>query len=59
MHYNHALILAMVLMAMFLAAFAWWLYRSCERVIVAEAMELSYRRDVEGQKAGGEAAPAA
>jgi small-conductance mechanosensitive channel len=62
MYYNHALILAMVLIGIFLVVFAWWLYRCCERVFVAEAMELSYARDVEGQKAdgsGGGAAPAA
>jgi hypothetical protein len=61
MYYSHALILALFLIAIFLTVFAWCLYRCCERVIVAEAMELNDARDVEGQKAngsGGGGAPA-
>jgi hypothetical protein len=49
LHYNETIILILFLTAFFLIGFAWYLKRSCGRVIDAQVHEMQYQRDVEAQ----------
>jgi hypothetical protein len=52
LRYNETIILVLLLSTVFLIAFAWYLKRSCGRVIDAQVHEMQYQRDVEAQRAG-------
>ena len=46
MKYAHALILALFLVTAFCIFFGWCLYKSCRRVIDAQALELTNQQDI-------------
>jgi hypothetical protein len=52
LRYNETIILVLLLSTIFLIAFAWYLKRSCGRVIDAQVHEMQYQRDVETQRLG-------
>jgi hypothetical protein len=52
LRYNETIILVLLLSTIFLIAFAWYLKRSCGRVIDAQVHEMQYQRDIEAQRAG-------
>jgi hypothetical protein len=51
LHYNETIILVLILSTIILIAFAWYLKRSCGRVIDAQVHEMQYQRDTEAQRA--------
>jgi hypothetical protein len=51
LHYNETIILVLILSTIFLIAFAWYLKRSCGRVIDVQVHEMQYQRDMEAQRA--------
>jgi hypothetical protein len=53
LHYNETIILILFLVTFFLIGFAWYLKRSCGRVIDAQVHEMQYQRDVEAQRGTG------
>jgi len=53
MRYNSTIVLTIMLVSVFLTAFAVWLYRTCTRAVAAEAFELNYQLDVESGKGAG------
>ena len=50
---NHAIVLALLLSALFALGFAYWLYRTCSRTVHAEFLVLQEQRArKEGAQAG-------
>ena len=53
---NSAVILTLCVVAIFLGALAWWLYRNCARAAALEVQHFQLRQDAEEMRgrAGGE-----
>ena len=49
--YNHAIVLTMFLVALFVLGLAWWCYRDCVRVVGAEAQHIELQQREEECKA--------
>lgn len=44
LRYNEAIVLIMFLVAIFVAAMAWFFYRHCIRIVEAEALQIELER---------------
>jgi cell division protein FtsB len=51
LRYNETIILVLLLSTISLVALAWYLKRSCGRVIDVQVHEMQYQRDMEAQRA--------
>jgi cell division protein FtsL len=47
---NNAIVLILFLVIIFAVLFAWFLHRTCRRLVSAEVHEMLYQQDLEAQR---------
>jgi hypothetical protein len=47
---NNVVILILLLVAIFIVLFSWFLHRMCSRLVSVEVHEMMYQRDLEAQR---------